>query len=187
MEANVGRRSLQERFESTPLGRILISVFLLVTFVALLTANLPESRLQQVLLDADHVYVYGVALDQSWGVFAPDPRRQTVKVTADIRFADGSHATWHVPRRDPVIGEYSDYRWLKWAEYVVSPAQTQLWKPIALYVARQYATPTRRPTEVSLTNTWHELAPPGLIPEHPFVHRQRFYTTQITDQMLEGS
>jgi len=45
---------VQERFETTPLGRIAISVFLLVTFAALLTANLPESRLQELLLKADH-------------------------------------------------------------------------------------------------------------------------------------
>ena len=187
MEANVGRRSLQERFESTSLGRILISVFLLVMFVALLTANLPDSKLQEDLLKVDHPFVYGLGLDQAWGVFAPDPRRQTIKVTADIRFADGSHATWEVPRRDPVFGEYSDYRWLKWAEYVVSPAQSQLWKPIALYLARQYSSPSRKPVQVTLTNTWHELLPPGQIPDHPFVHQQQVYTTQITDQMLEGS
>jgi hypothetical protein len=57
MEATTGRRSLQERFESTPLGRIVISVFLLVTFVGLLTANLPESRLQELLLKA-HTRTY---------------------------------------------------------------------------------------------------------------------------------
>jgi hypothetical protein len=120
-------------------------------------------------------------------VFAPDPRSQTINVTADVRFTDGSHATWHVPRRDPVIGEYTDYRWLKWAEYVVSPAHTELWKPIAVYVARQYATPSRRPTEVSLTNRWHDIAPPGQIPDQLFQHEQRFYTLQVTDQMLKGS
>jgi hypothetical protein len=80
MEATTRRRSLQERFESTPLGRIVISIFLLVTFVALLTANLPESRLQELLLKADHPYVYGLGLDQAWGVFAPDPRSQTINV-----------------------------------------------------------------------------------------------------------
>ncbi len=186
MEPKMGWRTLQERFERTRLGRLVISVFLLVTLVTLVTANLPESRLQELLLKADHPYLYGVALDQGWGVFAPDPRRQTVQVTAQVTFADGSRATWRVPKRDPVIGEYSDYRWLKWAEYVVSPAHTELLKPISLYVARQLATPTHRPSQVSLTNRWYELAPPGRIPDHPFVHEQKFFTIRITEAMLKS-
>src|SRR5580765_7701726 len=127
MEATSPRRSLQERFESTTLGRVVISVFILAVFVALLTANLPVSRLQNLLTRADHHFVFALGFDQSWGVFAPDPRQQTIDVTAHVTFDDGSRATWHVPRRDPVVGEYTDYRWLKWAEYVVSPIHSDLW------------------------------------------------------------
>jgi hypothetical protein len=187
METPAGPRSLQARFERTVFGRVLISIFLLVTLVTLVTANLPASRLQDLLLSADHPYLYGVALDQSWEVFAPDPRRETIKVTAQVTFADGSQATWRVPTRNPVVGEYTDYRWLKWAEYVISPAYSQLWQPIAVYVARTLATPTRRPQKVTLTNTWHAIDPPGRIPAHPFVHHQTFYTTRITETMLRES
>lgn len=186
METKVGWRSLQDRFERTRLGRLLISVFLLVTLVALLTANLPPSRLQDLLLSADHPYLYGVALDQSWEVFAPDPRRETIEVTALVTYADGSHATWRVPRRNPVVGEYTDYRWLKWAEFVISPAYPELLKPVALYVARKLATSTHRPTQVSLTNRWYTLEPPGQISDHPFVHKRTLYTTRITEAMLKS-
>jgi hypothetical protein len=186
METSAGWRSLQDRFERTVLGRVLISVFVLVTLVTLVTANLPPSRLQDLLLNADHPYLYGVALDQSWAVFAPEPRRETIKVTAQVTFADGSQATWSVPTRNPVVGEYTDYRWLKWAEYVISPAYSQLSQPIAVYVARTLASPTRRPQKVSLTNTWHAIEPPDSISDRPFVHHQTFYTTRITEAMLRG-
>lgn len=187
MEARTGGSSLQDRFERTLLGRTLISIFLLVTMVILVTANLPTSRLQQLLLKADHPYLYGTGFDQSWSVFAPDPRDQTIDFTARVRYADGSRATWKVPTRDPVIGEYTDYRWLKWAEYVVSPIHTDLWKPIAVYVARRLASPMHRPAQVTLTNRWYSLFPPGQIPDHPFVHEQKLGTIQITDAMLKGS
>ncbi len=185
MEPHVGQGSFQERFERTGLGRFLISVFLLVTLVTLLTANLPASRLQGLLLDADHPYLYGVALDQSWEVFAPDPRRETIEVRARVTFADGSEATWRVRRRNPVVGSYVDYRWLKWAEYVISPAYPELWRPIALYVARQLDSPTRRPTEVTLTNHWYDLEPPGEISPHPFLRDRTIYRTRITEEMLK--
>jgi hypothetical protein len=188
MEASSPRRSLQERFESTPFGRLLISVFILSVFVALLTANLPVSRLQNLLTRADHHYVYALGFDQSWGVFAPDPRQQTIDVTAHVTFEDGSKATWRVPRRDPVVGEYTDYRWLKWAEYVVSPIHSDLWNPIAAYVARQYATPNHRPREVRLTNRAKLLEPPGQkTRDQPLVQERTIATVKITDEMLRGS
>jgi hypothetical protein len=186
MDASMGRRSLQERFERTRVGRVLISVFLLLTMVTLVTANLPASRLQDLLLSAEHSYLYGVALDQDWGVFAPDPRRETIDVTARVTFADGSQAIWKIPRRNPVIGEYIDYRWLKWTEYVILPTQSQLWRPIALYVARRLASPAHRPTKVTLTNRWYELMPPGQISGKPFLYRRTLYTTPISDAMLQG-
>jgi hypothetical protein len=186
MEVSMGRRSLQERFERTSVGHILISVFLLMTMVTLVTANLPPSRLQDLLLSAEHPYLYGIALDQDWGVFAPDPRHETIDVTARVTFADGSQADWKVPRRNPVIGEYIDYRWLKWTEYVILPSQSQLWRPAALYVARRLASPAHRPTQVTLTNHWYDVMPPGQISDKPFLHRQTFYRTTITEAMLRG-
>ncbi|MGB2875593.1 MAG: hypothetical protein WBB76_09000 [Gaiellaceae bacterium] len=179
-------RSLQDRFERTRLGRLLISAFLLVTLVTILTANLPPSRLQDLLLSADHPYLYGLGLDQDWSVFAPEPRRETIHITAQVTFADGSQTTWHVPTRNPVVGEYTDYRWLKWTEFIVSPVQQQLWQPIARYVARQLATPTRRPVRVSLHDRWYDLLPPGQIPDQPFVRERTIFTIPITESMLHG-
>jgi hypothetical protein len=184
MEATARRRSLQERFESTALGRIVISIFLLIVLVTLVTANLPDSTLQEDLLKADKYILYGAALDQSWEVFAPDPRRETIHVQAQIRFSDGSQKTWEINRRNPVIGSYEDYRWLKWAEYVVSPAYPELSRPIAVYLARKYDSPGRHPTQVTLTNRWYALQPPGQIPPHPFIQERTISQTQITPEML---
>src|SRR5213592_968446 len=103
MEAARGLSSLQERVERTTVGRIVISAFLVLTLITLVTANLPPSRLQDLLLSAEHPYLYGIALDQDWGVFAPDPRRETIDFTARVTFADGSQAIWKVPRRNPVF------------------------------------------------------------------------------------
>ena len=144
--------SLQERFERTRAGRAIISVFILATLVTLLTANLPGVAPPARAPAGGSPYLYGLGLDQQWGVFAPDPRQETVDVFARVTFADGSLGTWRVPTRGPVVGEYVDYRWLKWDEYVVQPGTVDLWKPVALYVARQYATPRAPPGAVNLTN-----------------------------------
>lgn len=182
----MGWTSLQERFERSMLGRILISVFVVGTLIAILTANLPPSRLQDLLSRADHPYLFGLGLDQSWEVFAPDPRRETIDVVGRVTYADGSTATWQVPRRDPVVGEYTDYRWLKWAEYVISPAYDQLWRPSALYVARHLATATKRPTHVELVNRYTQLQQPSEIKGPPPVLETRIYATDVTEAMLRG-
>jgi hypothetical protein len=184
--AGPGRASLQERVEHSVAGRIVISLFILLTLVTVLTANLPTSRLQHLLLSADHPYLYATGLDQNWGVFSPEPRRETIHISAVVTFADGSRTTWRVKKEDPLVGEYRDYRWLKWSEFVVSPAYEELWKPAALYVARRVATRAHRPVKVELENHYWALQPPGHIPDHPFVQQRRIYTTPITEAMLRG-
>jgi hypothetical protein len=182
-----GGLSLQERFERSRPGRILISLFVIVTLVTVVTANLPASRLQDVLLKPDHPYLYGLGLDQAWGVFAPDPRQATVDLIARVTFADGSQATWQVPRRNNVVGEYLDYRWLKWAEWTVQPAYANLDRPTAIYAARRLATQGRRPVRVTLVDRSHPISPPGQIPDVEPVGDRTFYTTPITPAMLQGT
>lgn len=187
MRTGVGGTSLQERVARSRAGRVVISLFVIATVVTILTANLPPSRLQTVLLKADHPYLYGVDLEQNWGVFAPDPRQETIDVLARVSFADGSQQTWRIPRRDPVVGEYIDYRWRKWEEWVISPAYSQLPRPAAIYVARTLATPEHRPVRVTLINRFHAILPPGQ-PSGPVLPGVRkFFTTRITPAMLQGA
>ncbi len=185
--AGAERTSLQERFERSRAGRVVISLFVIATLVTVLTANLPASRLQTVLLKADHPYLYGADMEQNWGVFAPDPRQETVNVLAQVTFADGSVKTWQVPRRNPVVGEYIDYRWLKWEEFVVSPQYRQLYRPAAIYAARREATPQHRPVQVIIVDRSHPILPAGQIPAHVHVDFHSVYTTRITEAMLRGT
>jgi len=180
--------SFQERVEHSRIGRVLISLFVVVTLITVLTANLPASRLQSLLLKADHPYLNAADLQQNWGVFAPDPRSQTVDVLARVTFADGSQETWQIPARDPVVGEYIDYRWRKWEEWVASGSSAFLYQPGAIYAARRLATSERRPVQVALIDRSHQITVPGQTPfatNRPTEHT--LYTTKITPAMLQGA
>jgi hypothetical protein len=188
VRTGVGGTSSQERFERSRAGRVVISLFILATVVTIVTANLPASRLETVLLKADHPYLNGVDMEQNWGVFAPDPRSQTVNVLARVTFADGSRETWRVARRNPVVGEYIDYRWLKWEEWVVAPAYGPILpRPAAIWVARRLATPERRPVRVTLIDRSHAIPAPGLPPAPTPTGDRTFFTTAITEPMLRGA
>lgn len=183
----MGWRSLQARLEESTAGRIVVSIFIVVTLLAVLTANLPVSRLQDVLVGAGHEYIYGTGLDQTWGVFSPDPRRQVIHVTADVTFADGKQKTWEIHHRNNVVGAYVDYRWLKWQEFVVSPGyEDELAKPFAIWVARRFATPSERPVRVVVTNHYYALSQPG-IAEPRFDQTQTVYTANISEADLKGT
>jgi hypothetical protein len=176
-------RGLQERLESTDLGRALISAFILITLVVVIAANLPPSELKAQLTRISNPYIEAVGIKQVWGVFAPDPRRRVLFLEARIRFDDGSTAIWRPPRGAPFPNSYRDVRWRKWVE-PVHRIQT-LWPLMARWLAREYATAGKRPVEVSLVRRSWWLLPPGPGPDHEEIKEETLYTLDVTDEVLE--
>jgi hypothetical protein len=155
-------RGLQERLESRPAGRLLISAFLAVTLAAVCVTNLPESRLRRDAMKAAEPYLGATGLDQNWRVFAPDPRQTSLRFEARVSYADGSVATWRPPAGDDFVGAYWDYRWRKWLENAVQDANRRvLWRPTALFVAREVRRAGSAPRAVTLIRRWQDLRPPG--------------------------
>ena len=166
---------------------MVISLFVVVTVLTVLTANLPASRLDSLLLTVDHPYLNGLYFSQNWGVFAPDPRQQSLDVYAQVAFADGTQRTWHIPARNAAVGEYIDYRWRKWEEWVSSPSYAFLYRPGAVYIARSLATPQERPIRVTLFDRTSPITLPGQPALPAPAAPQKIYTTPITPGMLSGA
>ena len=179
--------SFQERVERSRVGRALISLFVVVILLTILTANLPASHLENLLMRADHPVLNGLDFSQNWDVFAPDPRNQTVDIFARVSFANGTQETWHIPARNPVVGEYIDYRWRKWEEWVASPTNVApIFRPGAIYIARSLATPERRPVRVVLIDRYHAITPPGQSSAAAEPTERTVYATNVTQAMLQG-
>jgi hypothetical protein len=140
---------------------LLISSFLAFTLVGIVVTNLPESKLKAEVGKVTQPYLNAVGLDQNWGVFAPDPRKQVLRVRARVTYADGRSATWRLPSGDPVIGSFWAFRWRKLVEYVTSTDYTQLWRPFAIYIARHEERRGHAPTRVTLLRGTRDILPPG--------------------------
>jgi len=152
----------QQRLESHRAGQWLISAFVAVVLVAVCVTNLPESRLRRDGMRAAQPFLEATGLDQNWRVFAPDPRQTSLRLEARVRYDDGSVATWRPPSGGALVGAYWDYRWRKWLENAVQDANRKaLWKPMALYVAREMRRADRAPARVTLIRRWQDLRPPG--------------------------
>jgi len=177
-------RDAQERFEASGLGRAAISGLLVFVLLSLVAANIPTSYLQTQLNKIVLPVRDSVGLDQTWSVFAPEPRSQTFGLYAKISYPDGTSDIWTVPTGDPYISEYRTYHWQKWSEYVRLDAQPQLWEPLAVWIARTHDKPSRHPSEITLVRTWFDLFPPGSHPNHGQTYQYEYFSLQVTPGIL---
>jgi hypothetical protein len=180
----------QERLEGSDLGRVLISAFLVLTLVAIVTLNLPwqyQTELKRQLSRVATPYSKATGVEQNWSVFAPTPRDSTLRFSARIRFADGSHADWRPDFGDPYIGEFSGEHWVKWQEAAVRPDFLAIVaRPSAIWLARRFATDGRRPVEVSFTRTFR-YTPQLASNARPKIRVEHYFHLRITRQMLAGA
>jgi hypothetical protein len=104
-----------------------------------------------------------VAVDQDWRIFAPEPRRNGVRVEAVVDWSDGARTVWRMPSGERLFGAYRDYRWRKWAEYAASDEiGPWLWAPLARYVLRRL--PSRAPSvprHLTIVRRTQAVPPPG--------------------------
>lgn len=177
---------MQERVESSVVGRAAISSLLVLILMGMLVANLPDSHLRRGAWRFVRPYAVAMGIEQAWGVFAPDPRRQVLEFEARITFTDGSEATWRVPDGDPVFAAYRDYRWRKWVEHVTLDVnRDELWRPSAQWIARRFDSVDRHPARVTLVRRWYDVAPPGTSQPHPPQWREFAYFV-LEVRPLEG-
>ena len=159
--------------------RALITVFLVVTVLAVLVENMPDSVIKTGLMVPVRPYLNATGLDQNWSIFSPNPRQQTVYVLARVEQADGSVAVHPIPTG---IGPsaYWGYRWQKYEESLSDPVGGRaLWRPFAEWVVDQDQQQGGRPVRVTLVRRVSDNLPPGRTPDSlPFVD-QVFYAAPV--------
>ena len=178
--------SLQERIEGSGPGRALISLVIMVTLVAVVVINLPESHLRRSLSKVTQPYLNAVGLDQAWGVFAPDPRRESLRLEVQLQYADGKAEVWRAPARNDVFGGYSDYRWRKLEENVLAEGvgEGASAESLARWVVREQRERSEVPTMVTVQGARSPLPPPGPNAGNPSPYvPEQLLQMQVTPQM----
>ena len=175
----MSRPSLQQRFEESPFGRGILSTVIVVTLIAIVAVNLPQSEVRRELLRPGQPYLNALGLDQNWALFAPDPRRIVIDVSAVVTFDTGQTALWRFPHDGALIGTYRDYRWRKWEENLISPDNSVLWRPAAVWAASTEARPGEVPRTVALVERFAALEPPGVTPSTGPVQQRVFYVLRL--------
>ncbi len=172
--------SWQQRLEESAAGRGMLSTLIVVTLIAIVAINLPQSELRRQLLRPGQPYLNALGVDQNWSLFAPDPRRVVIDVSASVAYDDGRSVRWSFPHDDAVIGTYRDYRWRKWEENLISPLNAApLWRSAALWAAGQETRSGHAVTGVSLIERFAPLAPPGVTPSVGPTQQRVFYRLRL--------
>lgn len=167
---------LQKVLESSKLGRALISALVTVTLAAVVVSVLPASHIQACGASVLAPYLRATGLAQDWDVFAPDPARRTLYVSARIDFADGTAVDWRPPQGGRLIGPYRFYRWRKLATALQDDAYREtLWPSVARWLVDTHADNGRRPATVTFIRHWAPTPAPGS-GDGPRWYEEPYYT-----------
>jgi hypothetical protein len=149
-------RSLSEEVERSSVGQLVISALIVLTLLVEIGTNLPASAVERSVGPTSGQISFLLGNEQAWGVFAPDPRSTSLQFEGRITFADGSHATWHIPTGSSWGENLRLYRWRKWLERVRSDGYTEIWPPTARWIASLYAHHSSPVAQVQLVRRFHD-------------------------------
>jgi hypothetical protein len=169
---------LSERFERSALGQVVISILIVVLLVAEVSTHLPSSAIEHEVSSPANRIIRILAAEQSWGVFAPDPRSTSLRLEARVTFADGSTATWHLPDGPRIGANLRYYRWRKWLERIRADDFSGLWRPTAEWVASRYDDEPSPVVRVELVRHFHENVVVG---DQPPWQEFTYFTLEVDD------
>ncbi|HYZ91270.1 MAG TPA: translation initiation factor IF-2 N-terminal domain-containing protein [Actinomycetota bacterium] len=158
--ARTATRSLQERIEAAPGGRLLLSLFCVAVVAAVLISNLPASYSGDLAKRRTGRVLVNAQLYQGWNMFAPDPPTFNIRLVAVVRYSDGTRSTWSPPVYNRFTGGYRDFRWRR--SDSISPQDSIYYNGLADWLARrQHKEDGRNATEVIFYQATAASPPPG--------------------------
>lgn len=151
-----GSHSVQQRFESSVAGRVVISVGIVLFVLVGVVCNLPDSPIKRELLPIVEPIAVPAGLDQSWAMYANPSRRQDT-VEVQVRFADGQARVWTFEPGASGVGWWDRWLLLRYAAVLDSDFRRQL----AHWVVREVSRPNDRAVAVTMLLKTETLTAPG--------------------------
>jgi len=167
---------LAERLEATGAGQVVLSIFVVLVLLAQISTHLPDSAIEDALSAPANQVIRVVAMEQAWGVFAPDPRSTSLKLEARVTFEDGTTTTWEVPDGPRIGANLRYYRWRKCLERIRSDSFSGLWRATAEWVAAEHSGGPSPVATVELVRFFRQNSISG--PQPPY-EQFTFFTLEV--------
>jgi hypothetical protein len=157
LRSRMGQLStLQQRFEESHAGRVVITCFIAVFLLVGVIWNLPDSPIQRSLKPVVAPLAVAAGLDQFWGVYwIPDTRVESVQV--QVTMANGENRVWTMQPGARGVGWWD--RWILLRRAVIHDASVR--PQLAHWVVRQVVGPNERAVGVTVLFLTENLSPPG--------------------------
>jgi hypothetical protein len=149
------------------LARLALSLFLLVHLAALLLWNMPACALQKQASGWVAHYLMPTGQWQQWGMFAPEPLRETLALEVAGRDAQGVVHTYKFPHMagKPVEVAFLGYRHSKFSHNMIPETAVAYREFAARHAVRSWNLPPEAfPVELDL---YYQMRRPAQIGEPP--------------------
>ena len=148
--------TLQQRFEESRVGKIVISIFVALFVLVGIVWNLPESPIQRGLVTVMAPVAAPVGLDQNWAMYAWQKKRvDTIEV--HVRLASGETRVWTLQPGERGVGWWD--RWIMMRTYTMADASFR--PQLARWVVREVTEPADHPVAVAVVLRSQNLSKPG--------------------------
>ncbi len=121
-------------FYRSRVGRLMLCALSTGLVVVLIMWNFPDPDVRAGAQDQVRPVVNALAINQGWGLFAPNPTRTSARVYAEITFSDGSREVFDFPDGEPFIGVLREFRWRKLERRLRQDKNSALWRPVAQWI-----------------------------------------------------
>ena len=148
--------TLQQRFEESRTGKIVISIFVAVFVLVGVVWNIPDSPIRRGLLPAVEPVAAPAGLDQYWGMYGT-PSKRIEAVEVQVRMADGQTRVWTMQPGERGVGWWD--RWIMLRRAVMTDANVR--PQIARWVVREVTEPDEHPVAVAVVLRTQNLSQPG--------------------------
>lgn len=172
-------------------SKVIISIFIIFNFMCMVRIHLPVNTkfFSSIYMPVDH-YLRFFSIFQDWLMFAPNPNRTNLEISATVEFEDGTQDVYHFPRPYELsfIGKYmygEKYRKFT-SEGVSRDSNKFMWKDTALFALRKMGETRfdKVPKSVHLYRHWEDIP---LLSEDFRTHgtragqmqRFKFYTHEV--------
>lgn len=125
-----------------PIKFAILNLFIVLYCIGAFIMCSPPSVCHDAMVAAIKPAFNFFGLYQYFWMYAPDPPKvNTIRIGADIAFADGSHKEWEFPRLQDYKNDFylhqSKHRYYQWKYYLYDPkGNAKMLPDAALYAAR---------------------------------------------------
>jgi len=151
--------TLQQRFEESRLGEVVISALVILMVVVGVAWNLPDSPIKRTLTPIVGPVGSAAHINQIWALFAPAVSKRTETVEVHVTMADGAVRVWSLQPNDRAIGGFASTHWMRLLNLAVKKPEIR--PGIARWAAREATGPSERAVAVAMVLRVQNLPAPG--------------------------